>query len=95
MQSCFMYPLEGHSETSTVQALLNPFYHYIKIKAYMRVGGWGAGTLCPGVECPPLPQVNSDCIHKEEICKVVSGILLKGIQKLQLTRLFSIPFNIT
>ena len=29
--------LEGHSETSNDQALLNPFDHFIKMKAYMRV----------------------------------------------------------
>ena len=38
------------------------------MKAYMRVvGGWGGGaggTLYPGVECPPLPQVNSDSNDK-------------------------------
>ena len=38
------YPLEGHSETSNGQALLNPFYHYIKMKTYMRVGGGGHFT---------------------------------------------------
>ena len=53
MKNCFQYPLEGHSETSNDQALLNPFYHCIKMKAYMRVVG-GGGTLYPGVDCPPL-----------------------------------------
>ena len=43
MRNCFQYPLEVHSETSNDQALLNPFYHYIKMKAYMRVGGGGGG----------------------------------------------------
>ena len=37
MRNCFQSPLEGHSETSNDQAPLNPFDHYIKIKAYMRV----------------------------------------------------------
>ena len=49
---------------------------------YMRVDG---GTLYPGVEFPPLPQVNSDCVHRDEIGDIVSGILLKGFQKLQIT----------
>ena len=51
MKNCFQYPLEGHSEISNDQALLNPFYHCIKMKAYMSVGG--GGTLYPGVDCPP------------------------------------------
>ena len=53
MRNCFQYPLEGHSETSNDQALLNPFGHYIKMKAYMRVEG--GGTLYPGVDCSPPP----------------------------------------
>ena len=52
MRNCFQFPLEGHSETSNDQAPLNPFDHYIKIKAYMRVEG---GTLYPGVDCSPPP----------------------------------------
>ena len=55
MRNCFQYPLEGHSETSNDQALLNPFYHYIKMKAYLRLEGVGGGTLYPGVDCPPWP----------------------------------------
>ena len=51
MRNCFQHPLEGHSETSNDQALLNPFYHYIKMKAYMRVGG--GGTLPWGRLSPP------------------------------------------
>ena len=46
MRNCFQYPLEGHLETSNDQALLNPFYHYIKMKAYMRVEG-GVGDTLP------------------------------------------------
>ena len=46
MRNCFQYPHEGHSETSNDQALLNPFDHYIKMKAYMRVE-WGGGRLSP------------------------------------------------
>ena len=64
--------------------------------AYMRVE-WG-GTLYPGVYCPPLhppPQANIDYVHRDEIGDNVSSILLKGFQKLQITRLFSIPFIIT
>ena len=41
MRNCFQHPLEGHSETSNDKALLNPFDHYIKMKAYMRVEGGG------------------------------------------------------
>ena len=51
MKHCFQYPLEGHSETSNDQALLNPFYHCIKMKAYMRFEGSGdtspRGRLSP------------------------------------------------
>ena len=36
-RNCFQHPLEGQSESSNDQALLNPFVHYIKMKAYMRV----------------------------------------------------------
>ena len=44
MRNCFQYPHEGHSETSNDQALLNPFCHCIKMKAYMRVDGGGHFT---------------------------------------------------
>ena len=47
------------------------------------------------VECPPLLQVNSDSVHRDEIGEIVSSILLKDFQKLQITRLFSFPFIIT
>ena len=53
MRNCFQYPLEGHSETSNDQAYLNPFDHYIKMKAYMRVEGWG-DTLPRGRLSPHL-----------------------------------------
>ena len=89
MKNCFQYPLEMLSETSNDQTLLNPFYHYIKMKVYMRVG-WG--TIYPGVDCPPTPI---DKVHRDEIGEIVSCILLKGIQKLQMTRLFSVPLIIT
>ena len=62
------------------------------MKAYVRVEG---EKLYPGVECPPLPQVNSDSVHRDEIGEIVSSILLKGFQKLQITRLFSFPFITT
>ena len=95
MRNCFLHPPEGHSETSNDQALLNPFDHYIKMKAYMRVGLEG-GTLYPGVDCPPpQPPPYIDYVHRDEIGEIVSSILLKGIQKLQMTRLFSIPLIIT
>ena len=42
-RNCFQHPLD--------QALLNPFDHYVKMKAYMRVEGWGEplprGRLSP------------------------------------------------
>ena len=90
MRNCFQYPLERHSETSNDQALLNPYDHYIKMEAYMRVGG--GGTLYPGVDSPPPPI---DYVHRDEIGEILSSILLKGIQKLQMTRFFSIPLIIT
>ena len=92
MRNCFQYPLEGHSETSNDQALLNPFDHYIKMKAYMRVEGGGhctAGLIVP----PPPPPI--DYVQRDKIGEIVSSILLKGIQKLQMARLFSIPLVIT
>ena len=57
--------LKGNSETSNDQALLIPFDHHIKMKACTMVEG--GGTLYPGVECPPLTQVNFDCVHRDEI----------------------------
>ena len=60
MRNCFQHSLEGHSETSNGQVFLNPFHHYIKMKAYMRVEG--GGTLYPGVDCPPI-----DYVHRDEI----------------------------
>ena len=68
------------------------------MKQYITKGlsvGGGGGTLYPGVERAPLPQVNSDCVHRDEMGENVSSILLKGFQKLQITRLFSIPFIMT
>ena len=56
------------------------------MKAYMRFEG---GT----VECPPLLQVNSDCAHRDEIGEIVSSILLKGFQKLQITIPLSLHKN--
>ena len=53
MRNSFQHPLEGHSKTSNEEALLNPFDHYIKMKACMRVE-WG-GALYPGVDCPLPP----------------------------------------
>ena len=48
----FQQPLESHSETSNDHALLNPFDHYIKMKAYMRVE-CGGDTLPRGRSPPP------------------------------------------
>ena len=62
MRDCFQYPHEGHSETSNDQALLNPFDHYLKMKAYMRVEV--VGTLYPGVDCPHPP---TEFVHRDEI----------------------------
>ena len=64
----------------------------MKMKAYTRVG---AGTLYPGVDCPPISQANIDYVHRDEIGEIVSSIFLNGFQKLQITRLFSIPSIIT
>ena len=43
--------------------------------------GEGGGTLYPMVDCPPPPI---DSVHRDEIGEIVSSILLKGIQKLQI-----------
>ena len=56
MKNCFQSP-DGHSEISNDQALLNPFNHYIKMKAYMRVE----------IVSTPLPQANIDYLHRDEI----------------------------
>ena len=96
MRNCFQYPLKVHSETSNDQALLYPFYHYIKMKAYTRVGVGDTlpqGSLSPPPRLPPPPQANIDYVHRDEIGENVSSILLKGFQKLQITRLFSIPLG--
>ena len=90
MRNYFKYPLEEFSETTNNQALLFPFI-ITKMKACMRAEGGGLrGTLYPGVDCPPPPHV-----HRGETSEIVSSILLKGIQKLHMTRLSSIPLNIT
>ena len=57
---------------------------------YMRVDG---RALYPGIECTPLPQINSNGVHRDEIGEIVSNILLKGFRKLQITRHFSIPLS--
>ena len=56
-----------------------------KMKECMRVEGRGGGMerrFTSGEDCPPLPQVNSDHVHRDEIGEIVSSILLKGFQKL-------------
>ena len=55
---------------------------------------WG-GTLYPGVECPPLPQVNSDSVHRDEIGEIISSILLKGFLEISDNQALLIPFIIT
>ena len=57
----------------------------------------GGGDILPrGRLFPPPPlQANIDYVHRDEIGENVSSIPLKGFQKLQITRLFSIPFIIT
>ena len=54
--------------------------------------GWGGGggTLYPGVDCLHPP---TDYVHRDEIWEIVSSILMKGIQKLQMTRICSIPLS--
>ena len=86
MRNCFQHPLEGHSETSNNQALSNPFDHYIKMKAYIRVGG---RALYQRVDSPPphpLPQANIDYVPRDKLGEIVSSICLKGFQKLQIIR---------
>ena len=53
----------------------------------------GGGALYSRIDCPPLPQANIDYVHRDEIGEIVSSILLKGFQKLQITRLFSFPLS--
>ena len=62
MKNCFQHPLEGHSETSNDQALLNPFDHYIKMKPYMRVEG---GDTLPQGRLSHQPPI--DYVHRDEI----------------------------
>ena len=50
----------------------------------------GEDILPRGRLSPPI-----DYVHRDEIGEIVSSILLKGIQKLQMIRLFSIPLIIT
>ena len=78
MRNCFQHPLEGHSETSNDQALLNPFDHYIKMKPYMRVEG-GGDTLTRGRLYPPPPHP-IDYVNRDEICEIVCSILLRGLR---------------
>ena len=94
MRNCFQYPLVVHSEISNDRALLSPFYHYIKMEAYMRVGVGDTlprGRLSPHPQSPSPPRANIDYVHRDEIGENVSRTLLKGFRKLQITKLFSIP----
>ena len=63
------------------------------MKAHMRFGV--GDTLPKGSLSPPHPppQANIDFVHRDEIGENVSSILLKGFQKLQITRLTSIPLG--
>ena len=80
--------LKGFQKLQTSsEPLLNLVYHNIKMKAYITVEG--GGDILPRDRLPPLPQANID-----EIGEIVSSILLNSFQKLQITRLFSIPFII-
>ena len=48
----------------------------------------GGGDNLPRCKVsPPPPQANIDYVHRDEIGENVSSILLKGFQKLQITRL--------
>ena len=79
-RNCFPHPLEGHSETSNDQVLLNPFDHHIKMKAFY-----------PGVDsttAPPPPPTLTMLIGTR-YGKLFQASSWKGIQKLQMTRLFS------
>ena len=42
---------------------------------------------------PLYHKVNSDSVQRDKIGEIVSSILLKGFQKLQITRLFSFPLS--
>ena len=65
------------------------------MKAYMRLGwGLGAGdTLSWGRSTPCT--AGKYYVHRDDIGEIDSSVLLNGVQKLQITRLFSIPFIIT
>ena len=70
MRNSFRYCLEGHSEISNNEALLNRFYHNVKMKAYIGGGGGGQrGRLSPstqiltifiGIEKANLMQCNKN-----------------------------------
>ena len=57
------------------------------MKAYMRAEwgdtlSWVGGELLyPRVEGPPLLQVNSVCVHRDEIGEIVSSILCEGLSE--------------
>ena len=61
----------------------------------MRVG---VGDALPGGRLPPPPpplppQANIVYVHRDEVGEIVSSILLKGIQRLQIIRLFLFPLS--
>ena len=59
------------------------------MKAYMRVE---VGDTYPGLDCPPLPQANIDCVHRDEIGEIVSSILLK-LSETSNNQALLIPFS--
>ena len=95
MRNCFQYTLEGHSETSDYQALLNPFYHCIKMKAYMRVECGGGGDTLPRSRLSHLPQANIDYVHRDEIMRNCFQYPLEGLSETSNNQGFLIPFIIT
>ena len=87
MRHCFQYPLEGHAETSNDQALFNPFYHCIKMKAYMRVEG---GHFTLGRLSPP-----THTHHRDEIMRNCFQYPLEGLSETSNDQALLIPFIIT
>ena len=51
------------------------------MKAYMTVKGGVGEVLYPGVDCPPLSQVNSDYVNRDEIGEFVSSISWRAFRK--------------
>ena len=64
------------------------------MKAYMRLRGGGEGTLYTGVECPPLLQVKSGCVHRDERRNSFQ-YLLEGLSETTNNQALLNPFIIT